>query len=147
MTQSDLEWPRAAMEIVWMTQYDFRWVKSTSASPSWGPSDLDISIYNDSATSQRETTILCPSGFLGPPTAPNLLGSTGDAGLSQRKSFPAENETTLNESRPFFLFFLHRNRKLTYPISVKTYHNGTKTPIIYHLSWINVEFEFSYIWN
>ena len=63
-----------------------------------------------------------------------LLGSTGDAGLSQRKSFPAEIETTLNESRPFFLFFLHRNRKLTYPISVKTYHNGTKTPIIYHLS-------------
>ena len=40
-----------------------------------------------------------------------LLGSTGDAGLSQRKSFPAEIETTLNESRPFFLFFLHRNRK------------------------------------
>ena len=52
-----------------------------------------------------------PSGFLGPPTVLNLLGSTGDAGLSQRKSFPAEIETTLNESRPFFLFFLHRNRK------------------------------------
>ena len=45
-----------------------------------------------------------PSGFLGPPTALNLLGSTGDAGLSQRKSFPAEIETTLNESRPFFSF-------------------------------------------
>ena len=30
MTQSDLEWPRTAMEIVWMTQYDFRCVKSTS---------------------------------------------------------------------------------------------------------------------
>ena len=59
MTQSDLEWPRTAMEIVWMTQYDFRWVKSTSASPFWGPSDLDISIYSDSVTSQRETTILC----------------------------------------------------------------------------------------
>ena len=58
MTQSDLEWPRTAMEIVWMTQYDFRWVKSTSASPFWGLSDLDISIYSDSVTSQRETTIL-----------------------------------------------------------------------------------------
>jgi hypothetical protein len=42
-----------------MTQYDFRWVKSTSASPFWGLSDLDISIYSDSVTSQRETTILC----------------------------------------------------------------------------------------
>ena len=42
MTQSDLEWPRTAMEIVWMTQYDFKWVKSTSASPFWGPSDLDM---------------------------------------------------------------------------------------------------------
>jgi hypothetical protein len=58
MTQSDLKWPRTAMEIVWKTQYDFRWVKSTSASPFWGPSDLDISIYSDSVTSQRETTIL-----------------------------------------------------------------------------------------
>ena len=58
MTQSDLEWPRTAVEIVWMTQYDFRWVKSTSASPFWGPLDLDISIYSDSVTSQRETTIL-----------------------------------------------------------------------------------------
>ena len=38
MVQSDLEWPRAAMEIVWMTQYDFRWVKSTSASLFWGGS-------------------------------------------------------------------------------------------------------------
>ena len=58
MAQSDLEWPRAAMEIVWMTQYDFRWVKSTSASLIWGPSDLNISIYSGSVTSQRETTIL-----------------------------------------------------------------------------------------
>ena len=46
MTQSDLEWPRTAMEIVWMTQYDFKWVKSTSASPFRGPSDLDILIYS-----------------------------------------------------------------------------------------------------
>ena len=59
MTQSDLEWPRTAMEIVWMTQYDFNWVKFTSASPFWGLSDLDILIYSDSVTSQRETTILC----------------------------------------------------------------------------------------
>ena len=28
MTQSDLEWPRTAVDKVWMTQYDFRWVKS-----------------------------------------------------------------------------------------------------------------------
>ena len=61
MAQSDLEWPRAAMEIVWMTQYDFRWVKSTSASLFWGPSDLNISIYSGSVTSQRETTTLCES--------------------------------------------------------------------------------------
>ena len=59
MTQSDLEWPRTAMEIIWMTQFDFRWVKSTSASPFWGPSDLDILIYSDSVTSHRETTTLC----------------------------------------------------------------------------------------
>ena len=64
MTQSDLEWPRTAMEIVWMTQYDFRWVKSTSASPFWDPSDLNILIYSDSVTSQRETTILW--GLLSP---------------------------------------------------------------------------------
>jgi hypothetical protein len=63
MTQSDLEWPRTAMKIIWMTQYDFRWVKSTSASPFWGPSDLDISIYSDSVTSQRETTILCANAI------------------------------------------------------------------------------------
>ena len=56
MTQSDLEWPRTAMEIVWMTQYDFRCVKSTSASPFWGPSDLDISICSDLMTSQREVS-------------------------------------------------------------------------------------------
>ena len=59
MTQSDLEWPRTAKKIVWMTQYDFRWVKSICASPFWGLSDLDISIYSDSATSHRETTTLC----------------------------------------------------------------------------------------
>ena len=72
MTQDDLGWletnlndpkwlnlAQATKEIVWMTQYDFRWVKSTPASPFWGPSDLDISIYSDSVTSQRETTILC----------------------------------------------------------------------------------------
>jgi hypothetical protein len=52
------------MEVVWMTPYDFRWVKSTSASPFWGPSDLDISIYSDSVTSQRETTTVCPTGCL-----------------------------------------------------------------------------------
>ena len=55
---NDLEWSKTAMEIVWMTQYDFRWVKSTSASPFWGPSDLNISIYSGSVTSQRGTTIL-----------------------------------------------------------------------------------------
>ena len=42
-----------------MTQYDFRWVKSTPASPFRGPSDLDISIYSDSVTSQRGTTTVC----------------------------------------------------------------------------------------
>ena len=65
VTQSDLEWPREPMEIVWMTQYDFRWVKSTTASPFWGPLDLDILIYSDSVTSQRETTILCGLYLLG----------------------------------------------------------------------------------
>ena len=58
MTQSDLEWPKLDMDMVWMTQYDFRWVKSIALAPFWGPSDLDISIYSDSVTSQRETTIL-----------------------------------------------------------------------------------------
>ena len=48
-----------------------------------------------------------PLLILGPLTALNLLGSTGDAGLSQRKSFPAEIETTLNESRPFFFSFFN----------------------------------------
>ena len=42
-----------------MDQYDFRWAKSTYASPFLGPSDLDILTYSDSVTSQRETTILC----------------------------------------------------------------------------------------
>ena len=32
ITQSELEWPRTAKEMVWMTQYDF---KSASASPFW----------------------------------------------------------------------------------------------------------------
>ena len=41
-----------------MTYYDFTYVKSTSASPFWGPSVLDISIYSDSVTSQRDTTTL-----------------------------------------------------------------------------------------
>ena len=44
VTQSDLEWPREPMEIVWMTQYDFRWVKSTYTSAFIGPLDLDILI-------------------------------------------------------------------------------------------------------
>ena len=43
-----------------MTPYDFRWVKSTSASIFWGLSDLNISIYSGSVTSQRETTTLWP---------------------------------------------------------------------------------------
>ena len=59
MTQSDLEWPMTAKEIAWMTQYDFRWLKSTCASPFWGPSYLDISVCSDSVTSGRETTTLC----------------------------------------------------------------------------------------
>ena len=58
MTQCDLEWPRTAKEIVRMTQYDFRWVNSTSVSPFWGPSHLDILLYNDLVTSHRQTTTL-----------------------------------------------------------------------------------------
>ena len=38
MTQSDLEWPRTAVDKAWMTQYDFRWVKSISEVQS----NLDI---------------------------------------------------------------------------------------------------------
>ena len=59
MTQSDLEWPRTAKEIVWMTQYDFRWVKSTSANPFWGPSDLDILIYTVTRWHLRERPPYC----------------------------------------------------------------------------------------
>ena len=138
MTQSDLEWPRTAMEIVWMTQYDFRWVKSTSASPFWGLLDLNISIYSDSVTSQRETTILCPSGFLGPPTALNLLGSTGDAGLSQRKSFPAEIETTLNESR-LYSFLSSPEPEIDWSNFSENLSQWSQNPY-YHLSCTKVEF-------
>ena len=48
---SDLEWPRTAMENSMNDSIWLKWVKSTSASPFWGPSDLDISIYSDSVTS------------------------------------------------------------------------------------------------
>ena len=55
VTQSDLEWPREPMEIVWMTQYDFRWVKSTTASPFWGPLDLDIQWLGDISERDHHT--------------------------------------------------------------------------------------------
>ena len=58
MIQCDLEWPKIGMDMVYMTHYDFRWVKSIAVAPFCGPSDLDITTYSDSVTSQRETTIL-----------------------------------------------------------------------------------------
>ena len=56
---NDLEWLRIPLDIVWMFSYDFKWVKSTVVAPFWGPSDLELSIYSGSVTSQRETTTLC----------------------------------------------------------------------------------------
>ena len=50
MTQSDLKWPSIALVIVWMSHYEFRWVKSTAIALCWGPLDLDISIYSGSVT-------------------------------------------------------------------------------------------------
>ena len=41
MTQSDIELPRTAVDKVGLTQYDFRWVKSTTVGPFRGPSDSD----------------------------------------------------------------------------------------------------------
>ena len=51
MTQSDLEWPRIALGIIWMSHYEFRLVKSTDLALYWGPSDFEFSIYSGSVTS------------------------------------------------------------------------------------------------
>ena len=39
ITQSDLKWLRIAVDKVWMSQYDFRWVRTTIVAPFWGPLD------------------------------------------------------------------------------------------------------------
>ena len=67
MTQDDLGWLETKInDSKWlkMSHYEFRWLKSTAIALCWGPSDLDISIYSRSVTSERETTTLCAYGKL-----------------------------------------------------------------------------------
>ena len=46
-----IEWSRIALGIVWISHYEFRLFKSTDIALSWGPSDLEFSIYCGSVTS------------------------------------------------------------------------------------------------
>ena len=73
----------AIFNYIWVTmRIAIHWkrIKSSAVVSFWGPSDLDISIYSDSVTSQRETTTMCGiclhsvrtlSGFV--PTVSTLL--------------------------------------------------------------------------
>ena len=51
MTQSDLEWSRIALGIVWMSHCEFRLFNSTDIALCWGPSDLEFPMYSGSVTS------------------------------------------------------------------------------------------------
>ena len=130
MTQSDLEWPRTAVEIVWMTQYDFRWVKSTSASPFWGPSDLNFSICSDSVTSQRETTILCTTWyfvrlFIAYFRKNELLLTT----VIKNSRYPKIKTTNKWQVRKVknSIYFFDALKELTYGFQLKLQINNTKT--------------------